>query len=258
MTVQRREFITLLGGAAAAWPLAAGAQQSAMPVVGLLDIGGGQPRSYVAFRKGMREMGYVEGRNLAIEYLSTAQYNQSRSLTAELVRRGVTVIFTDTANATQAGKAATTTIPIVFAFGPDPVRLGVVVSLNRPGGNATGLTTLSAEMVAKRLELLRELVPQATLLGFPTNRSNLMSEGDTAEIQAAARSIGQQMVILRARTADEIDAAFATLLRERAGGLLVDGDGLLFNQRAAQFAVLAARAGIPQIYTSPAQWLALP
>jgi putative ABC transport system substrate-binding protein len=179
----RREFIALLGSAAVAWPLAARAQQSAVPVIGWLDSGRGQPStaSSAAFRKGLGEIGYVEGHNVTIEYRGGEHYEQLRASAADLVRRRVSVIFaTETVNSAQAAKMATATIPIVFQNGGDPVRLGLVASLNRPGGNATGLAVSVAEMVAKRLELLRELVPQADTMGYLTNPTNLISVGETA------------------------------------------------------------------------------
>jgi putative tryptophan/tyrosine transport system substrate-binding protein len=246
--MKRREFITLLGGAAATWPLAARAQQPTMPVIGWLESGSGHyPYASAAFRKGLNEMGYVEGRNVAIEYRSAdGQIDRLPELAAELVRRPVAVILaTETTNSVQAAMAATATIPIVFLTGGDPVRLGLVASLPRPGGNVTGVTVYVGVLIAKRLELMRELVPQSTIMGFLTNPTNLNSEPDTTDIQAAAGSVGQQMIVLRASTVDEIDAAFATAARERAGALLVDGDGLLFSRRVDQLAALAARYGIP-------------
>jgi putative tryptophan/tyrosine transport system substrate-binding protein len=249
--MNRREFISLLGGAAA-WPLAAHGQQGAMPVIGWLDSGQGQPSAKwsAAFRKGLNETGYVEGRNVAIEYRWAAdQRGRLPALAVELVSRQVAVIFaTETANAAQAAKAATTTIPIVFFNGSDPVRLGLVASLSRPAGNVTGLTNYASGLVAKRLELLRELVPQATIMAFLTNPTNLISEGNITDFQVAARSVGQQIIILKASTEHEIDVAFATAARERAGGLIVGGDGLLFNRRADQLASLAARYRIPANY----------
>jgi putative tryptophan/tyrosine transport system substrate-binding protein len=250
--LRRREFVTLLGSAAVAWPLAARAQQPTMPVIGWLESGSKQlsPYASAGFRQGLNEMGYVEGRNVAIEYRwADGQNDRLPELAAELVRRRVAVIFaTDTTNSAQAARAATVMIPIVFTTGGDPVKLGLVASLPRPGGNVTGVTTYVGALVAKRLELLRELVPQATIMGFLTNPTNLSSDPNTTDIQAAAGSVGQQMIVLRASTVDEIDAAFATAARERAGALLVDGDGLLFSRRAEQLAALAARYGIPANY----------
>jgi len=250
--LKRREFITLLGATAVTWPLAARAQQPTMPVIGWLESGSKQlsPYASAGFRQGLNEMGYVEGRNVAIEYRwADGQNDRLPELAADLVRRPVAVIFaTETTNSAQAAKAATATIPIVFITGGDPVKLGLVASLPRPGGNLTGVTTYTGVLVAKRLELLRELVPQATMMGFLTNPTNLISEGDTADMQAAARSVGQQIMVLRASTADEIDVAFATAARDRIGALLLDGDGLLFSRRPQQLAALAAQYGIPTNY----------
>src|SRR6266851_5162364 len=251
--MRRRDFVTLLGGVAT-WPLAAGAQQQpAMPVIGWLDSGQGQPSAAgaAAFRKGLSEMGYAEGRNVAIEYRGTGQPEQLPALAAELVRRRVAVIFTtESANSAFAAKSATATIPIVFFNGVDPVKLGLVASLNRPGGNITGMSSYVAELVPKRLELLRELVPQTGVMGFLTNPNNLISERDTADMQAAERSVGQEMTILRASTVDEIDAAFAALAAAQVSALLVDADSLLFNRRATHFAVLTARYRLPANYPS--------
>jgi len=217
--IGRRELITLLGGAAALLLLAARvtlaseasgqrgdsnvrAQQAAMPVIGWLDSGRGQPNATgaVAFRKGLSEIGYVEGHNVTIEYRGGGHSEQLPALAAELVRRGVAVIFaTETVNSAQAAKAATSAIPIVFQNGGDPVKLGLVASLNRPGGNATGLAVSVAEMVAKRLELLRELVPGAGTMGYLTNPANLISASETEDMQTAARSVGQQMTCAQAR-----------------------------------------------------------
>ncbi len=249
--MRRRDFIALLGGAAATAPLAARAQQPAMPVIGWLDSGRGHPSATgsAAFRKGLSEMGYVEGHNVTIEHRASEHAEQLSALAAELVGRRVAVIFaTETVNSARAAKAATATIPIVFQNGGDPVRLGLVASLNRPGGNATGLAVSVAEMVAKRLELLRELVPQAGVMGYLTNPTNLISEGETADMQAAAGSVGQPMMVLRASTVEEIDSALAIAAKERLGALLVGGDGLLFNRRADQIAALAARYRSPATY----------
>jgi putative ABC transport system substrate-binding protein len=253
--MKRRAFILALGGAAASsllWPRAARTEQSRpMPVIGWLDSGTGRPNAAgsAAFRKGLSEAGFVEGRNVTIEYRGGEQYEQLSALAAELVRRRVAVIFaTETVNSAKAAKAATSTIPIVFQNGGDPVRLGLVASFNRPGGNATGLAVSVAEMVAKRLELLRDLVRQTDTMGYLTNPTNLISESETADMHAAARSVGQQMMVLRATTTDEIDTALATAAKERLGALLVGGDGLLLNRRAHQITALAAHYGIPATY----------
>jgi putative ABC transport system substrate-binding protein len=248
--MRRREFITLLGGAAA-WPLAARAQQPAMPVVGYLSVGSPLADQLIALRKGLSEQGYVEGRNLAFEGRSTDDYDRLPALAAELVARRVAVIFTfSNLNAAQAAKAATTSIPIVFTLGADPVRVGLVASLNRPGGNITGVSFLTSELEPKRLELLRELVPQATKVAYLVNPANPGYTAQGQDVEEAARKIGQRVVLLKASTADEIDAAFAMLVVERAKGLLVGGDGF-FVARRSQLIVLAVRHAIPAVYFNP-------
>jgi putative ABC transport system substrate-binding protein len=221
--LKRREFISLLGGAAA-WPLTVYAQQPSMPVIGWLDSGSEQPNNAgaAAFRKGLSEIGYVAGHNVTVEFRRSGHLPDLTAFAAELARRQVTVIFaTETVNAARIAKEATSTIPIVFQNGGDPVRLGLVASLNRPGGNATGVTNYTVLTVAKRLEQLRELVPQAQVMGFLTNPANLISAGDTEDMQAAAHSVGQRMMVLRATTVEEIDAAFATAAREHLDAILV-------------------------------------
>jgi putative ABC transport system substrate-binding protein len=222
--MRRREFIAGLGGAAVAWPLAAHAQQAALPVIGFLSAGSpvdDRGPGVEAFFKGLNEMGYVEGRNVAIEYrFAENQYDRLPALAAELVRRRVAVIYTPgSANSAMAAKAATATIPIVFLSGVDPIKIGLVPSLSRPGGNVTGMSSFVSTLVAKRLELLREIVPQAATarIGFLTNPTNLLSEGDTADMQAAARSIGQQIDVLGASTVNEIDTAFAAAAERHLG-----------------------------------------
>ncbi len=245
--MRRREFITLLGGTAAVWPLRARAQQSAMPVVGWLGVGPPQANDVAAFRQGLNEQGYADGRNAAIEFRVSEQYGNLQALAAELVRRRVAVIFTITSFlAAQAAKAATSTIPIVFTVGADPVKFGLIASLNRPGGNATGVTFLGDQLGPKRLELARELVPQATAIGVLVNPSN-PSIDNLADMQAASRGIGRSIIVLNASTEAEIDAAFADLVRQRAGALLVNGDAY-FNSRRDQLVALAARHAIPTIY----------
>jgi putative ABC transport system substrate-binding protein len=249
--IRRREFIAGLGGAAACQVMAR-AQQATVPVIGWLDSGQGQPNpaGAAAFRNGLSEMGYIEGRNVAIEYRGSVQPEQLPAAAVELARQRVTVIFaTETANSA-AARAATATVPIVFMNGADPVKLGLVASYSRPGGNATGVSYYSAELVLKRLELLRRLVPQAAVIGFLINPNNRISERDKADIETAARTIGQRMMVLQATTSEEINTAFSTFAAAHVSALLVDGDGLLFNRRAAQFAVLTARYGLPASYTT--------
>ena len=244
----RRSFIRLLGGAAAAWPLAALPQQQAMPVIGVL-VGGVSPETPLpAFRKGLGEGGYFEGRNVAFEIRHTYQNDRLPALAAELVERSVTLIFaTGNANAARAAKAATATIPIVFSNGGDPVMLGLVAGMNRPGGNVTGVSYYTAALVTKRLGLLRELLPQIGTIGFLTNPTNLVSDAATRDAQAAARSIGQQLVTFKASTEQELDAAFARAGELRIGALIVDVDAF-FAGRHAQIVALAARYRIPASY----------
>ena len=250
--LNRREFITLLGGAAA-WPLAARAQQTAMPVIGFIDAASAAERAdfVAAFRQGLADAGYVEGQNLTIEYRwAEGQYERLPELAADLVRRGVSVIATPgTTDAAVAAKAATTTIPIVFGVGGDPVKLGLVASLNRPGGNATGIHFFSVQLVAKRMQLLRELVPAAkrvALLVNPTDRTN---ESALRDVEAAA--IGQQVLAFEAATGREIDAAFENLVREKAEALFVSGNAY-FNARRVQLVVLAASYRVPAVYSQRA------
>jgi putative ABC transport system substrate-binding protein len=249
--MRRRDFITLLGGAAT-WPVLARAQQPVMPVIGYLDSSPLEPGEAAGLHKGLKELGYIEGQNVAIEYRGADQYGKLPALAAELVRRQVAVIVAIGAvNGAQAAKAATATIPIVFATGADPVSVGLVASLSRPGGNATGVSFFSGTLVAKRLELLRDLVPQATTIAFLLNPNNSRAEADRRDIQAAARGVGQQFIVVSASTPDEIDTAFATVAQQRAGALLVTGDAF-FQSRRAQFAALTARYGIPANYNTRA------
>jgi putative ABC transport system substrate-binding protein len=248
--IGRRKFLATLGGAAA-WPLAARAQQPAMPVIGYLH---GQsperlPHLMHAFRQGLNETGYVEGRNVAIEFRSAeGQTSRLPALAAELVNRQVPVIAaTGGVNSVLAAKAATTTIPIVFLSGDDPVKLGIVASFNRPGGNATGIHVFLQAMEAKRLGLLRELVPTATMVAVLLNPTNAAFQLQMKDTEDAARALGVQTHTLNAANEQEIHAAFAALAKLRPGALLVGGDPF-FNSRREQFATLAAHYAIPAIY----------
>jgi putative ABC transport system substrate-binding protein len=250
--MRRREFITLLSGATVAWPLAARAQQSAMPVIGLLSSRSPAVDTPViaVIRRALNETGFVEGQNVALDYRwADGQYDRLAGLAADLVRRQVAVIVTiGGASSARAAKAATATIPIVFAAGRDPVRAGLVANFNRPGGNITGVHAFLVEMEPKRLELVRELRPHATTTAVLVNPGNIPQvEVQVDDIQAAARSIGQEVTILNARTIRDIDAAFAKLGQMRADALLVVTDAFFFT-RAAQLVVLAARHAIPTVY----------
>jgi putative tryptophan/tyrosine transport system substrate-binding protein len=248
--MRRREFITLLGGgAAAAWPLAARAQQPAMPGIGFLNTQSPDPIENLvrAFRQGLRDTGYVEGENVAIVYRwAENEIDRLPALAADLVHRRVAVIVTAGGPPSAfAAKAATTTIPIVFAVNEDPVKLGLVASLARPGGNLTGINFFNAELVAKRLELLRELVPGAVRVAVLVNPANVTIEASTLrDVGVAARTIGLQLKILNASTSGEINAAFATLARERADALFVSSDPFFFTRRV-QVTNLAARDRMP-------------
>jgi putative ABC transport system substrate-binding protein len=251
--MQRRDFIALLGVAASAWPLAARAQQPAMPVIGFLN--GGSPEAsanvVAAFRKGLSDVGFVEGRNVVIEYRwANNEFNGLPELAADLVRRRVAVIATPNSTpAALAAKAATTSIPIVFGGGSDPVEVGLVASLNRPGGNVTGMGFMSAALAPKRLGLLHELLPRAARFAVLVNPNASPSAGSMiAELQAAALVIGRQIEVLTANTNQEIDAAFTSLVQKRADALLVSPGTLLANRRV-QLATLATHHRVPAIYT---------
>jgi len=250
--VKRREFIMLLGGVAVAWPLAARAQQSTMPVIGFLHAASTSDwtPSLAGFRRGLSETGYIEGQNVAIEYRwAEGHYDRLPELAADLVRRQVKVIFASPIPAALPAKAATTTIPIVFAIGSDPVKFGLVDSFNRPGANITGVSWLGGPtLTAKRLELLHELVPSATLIAVIVNPNNPAAEADGREMRAAANTIGLQLLLLKAGTESEIDTAFASLVERRAGALLVATDGFLLG-RCNQLAALAARHALPVVYS---------
>jgi putative ABC transport system substrate-binding protein len=246
----RRDFITFLGGAAA-WPLAAQAQQPSMPVIGVLDARspGTTENTLRAFREGLKDTGYIAGENVALEYRSAEdQIDRLPALAADLVQRRATVIAAISPTAALAAKAATTTIPIVFIINEDPVRLGLVASLARPGGNLTGINIFSAELAAKRLDLLRQLVPGAARVGVLVNPANATTtESTLRDVAAAARATGLQIKVLNASTSREIEAAFASSIRERCDALFVAGDPYFYTRRA-QFAVLAARHTIPATY----------
>jgi len=250
--IGRRGFITLLGGAAAAWPLAARAQQPAMPVVGYVSGRSPGDFAHAAFRKGLNETGTIEGQNVTVEYhWLEGQYDRLPSLMADLVRRRVAVIATPGITAAgPAAKAATTTIPIVFGVAEDPVKLGLVASLARPGGNATGINFLVSEVVAKRLGLLHDLVPKAVRIAVLVNPANApIAETTLREIPEAARGLGLQISVFNARTPREIEAAFATLVRDRADALFLAPDAL-FVARRVQLSTLAATNRIPASHPS--------
>jgi putative ABC transport system substrate-binding protein len=249
--MNRRELIALLGGAVS-WPLAARAQQPAMPVVGFVNAGSSDAPLAAAFRKGLNEAGYFEGQNVTVEYhWLEGQFDRLPALMADLVRRRVAVIATPAGNyAAQVAKAATTTIPIVFGVGEDPVKLDLVASLARPGGNLTGINFFATELEAKRLALLHELVPKAVRIAVLVNPANIpATESALRNIPEAARAIGLQIQVFKASTSREIETAFATLVRDRADALYVAGD-VFFTSRRVQFATLAARYGIPASFPS--------
>ncbi len=247
--MKRRQFITLLGGTVAAWPLAARAQQS-VPVIGVLSAT--QPNAFQlrALWQGLGETGYLEGRNVTIEIRSAdGQYDRLPALAAELVARGVNVIAALYSPVpARAAKAATKTIPIVFLYGGDPVEDGLVASLNRPGGNVTGMTFIIAALTAKRLEVLRELVPKATMIGVLINSANQLVETQLKDLQVAARTLGQAVHVETASNEAEIEAAFEALVRQGAGALLVGADSYFFSRRDRVIA-LAARHALPTIFS---------
>jgi putative tryptophan/tyrosine transport system substrate-binding protein len=248
--MNRREFITLLGGAAVTWPLAARAQQAAIPVIGFLDAASleTEVRGLAEFRKGLSEIGYVEGQNVMIVYRSAeGQADRLPALAADMVQRRVAVIVTVANNAAVAAKATTTTIPIVFTVGGDPIKMGLVDSLNRPGGNITGVSFLSSDIIAKMLEALHELMPKAARIAALVNPTNQNAAADTKEAEAAARTLGLELQVLNASNGREIDDAFALLVERRAAALLIEGDPF-FIGRMKQLVVLTARHAIPAIY----------
>jgi putative ABC transport system substrate-binding protein len=248
--IHRREFITLLGGAAAAWPLAARAQQRATPVVGFLSAlsQSTAPHMTAAWQRGLRETGFVEGRNVAIDYRFTdGQYGRLGALAAELVRHPVDLIVAQGPAAALAVKAVTTTIPIVFVVGVDPVAAGLVASFNRPGGNATGMTLITGPLGQKRLEIIRELVPKVKLVPILHNPTSPDAVPEIRDVQAAAQAMGLELRIFNASTPGEIDAAFEALAQQRPDALLVGSDQFLIVRRE-QLVLAAARLGVPTIY----------
>jgi len=250
--MRRRDFIKVIAASAAALPLAARAQQLAMPVIGYLSSGSPGPYQHLvaAFHRGLKETGYVEGQNVAIEYRWTDGQNERLpALAADLVHRQVTVIAAINTTASLAAEAATTTIPIIFVTAGDPVRLGLVASLNRPGRNITGVTQLASELVPKRLGLLHDLIPTATIIGLLVNPTDPRAKTQTRDMQDAALALGLQIHVLNASTEGEINTAFAKLAQLRAGALIV-GTGELFNTRPEQLVASAARQGLPTIYQS--------
>jgi putative ABC transport system substrate-binding protein len=249
--MRRREFISLLGGAAAAWPLAARAQQPAMPVIGYLssfpaDI---NPKFTQAFGQGLNDAGFFEGRNVTIEYRwdEEGRYDRLPTMAADLVGRRVAVLFASPIPAALAAKAATATIPIVFAIGSDPVETGLVVSLNRPGGNVTGATFLSVELGAKRLELLRDLLPKIASIGLLVNPNNPNAAVQTKEMQVATTALGLQLNIVSAGSQSDFDNAFETLVGQRTDALVLSADPFFFSHRD-QLVALAMRSPVPAIY----------
>src|SRR5262245_18352985 len=248
--MKRRKFITLLGGAAA-WPLAARAQQAAVPVIGFLHPGSAREMAFLvaAFREGLKEATYIEGKNVAVEYRwAQGSYDQLQTLAADLVRHQVAVIAaTGGTISAQAAKASTSTIPIVFNVGADPVRSGLVASFNRPGGNITGVSTLSPSLETKRLGLLRELVPQSVIVAVLLHETNPDVGSQRADINAAANAVGQELRFFNASSESDLDAAFGAIVRQRADALLV-GNDVFFTSRREQIVALAARHKVPAIY----------
>jgi putative ABC transport system substrate-binding protein len=248
--MRRRDFMALLSGALVVWPLAGRAQQLTMPVIGFLNSGSPGPYQHLVagFQQGLKETGYVEGQNVVIEYRwAEGQNDRLPGMAADLIHRRVNVIAALTTPAALAAQAATTTIPIIFETAGDPVRLGLVASLNRPGRNITGITQLGSELVAKRLGLLRDLIPTATIIGLLVNPTDPRTKTQTKDMQEAAHALGLQVHILNASTEGEINSAFAKLAELRAGALIV-GTGELFNNRPEQLVRLASRQALPAIY----------
>jgi len=249
--VRRREFITLVGGAAVAWPLAARAQQAPMPVVGFVNADSAQvwARPLSAFLNGLGEAGYVEGRNVTIEYRwADSHYDRLPEMIADLVHRQVSVIAATGTSAALAAKTATTTIPIVFEMASDPVKLGLVASLNRPDGNITGVSQLAVGIVPKELELLHELLPAARTIALLVNpAAPAIADTETQEVQSAAKTLGLELYVLHASTERDFEAAFAQVTQMHAGGLVIGTDAL-FTGRTAQLAALAIQRAVPTVY----------
>jgi len=244
--MRRREFIKMIAWSVAAWPIVSRAQQSALPVIGYLS--GRSPEDLSAFLKGLNEAGYVDGRNVSIEYRwAEGRADRLPALVADLVHRRVTVITAATTPAALAAKAATTTIPIVFVMAGDPVRLGLVPSLNRPDGNITGVATLNIEVAPKRLQLLHEVVPSAKVVVLLVNPADATAEIQTREARSAAHSLGLELHVLNARTETDFDAVFANIIQMQAGGLVIAADPL-FNSRRKQLGELTVRHAVPAIY----------
>jgi len=250
--VKRRKFINLLGGAAVAWPLAAHSQQPAMPVIGLLSMrslnDSATALQMAAFRRGLKEAGFEENRNVAIEYRwAEGHYDHLPAFAADLVRRKVSVIVAHAGtNAVLAAKAATSTIPIVFVNGGDPVQQGIVAGFNRPGGNITGVSILSTEILSKRLELLVEIIPNVTTIGLLLNPTNAAAQFQLRQMQEAARALGQQLVVSNASTESDFGAAFASLVQQRASGIVINNDAF-FHTRVEQLVTQTALHMIPAV-----------
>jgi putative tryptophan/tyrosine transport system substrate-binding protein len=248
--MRRRDFIALLGGAATWWPLVGLAQQPAMPVIGFLHSGSPEQFVVTAFRRGLNETGYIDGQNAMIEYRwAEGRYDQLPILANELVRLKVAVIAASGTPSTLAAKAATSTIPIVFYLGIDPIQSGLVASLNRPGGNITGIAALSTDLEAKRLEFLHELLPTAAVVALLVNPTNPFSEPETRNVRDAAQTLGLHLEVVQASTGGDIETAFATLVALRAGALVVGADPF-FTSRKDQIVALATRHGVPAMF----QW----
>jgi len=250
--MQRREFLSVLGGAAVAWPLAARAQQPAMPVIGFLNPTSADGFSFqmAAFRQGLQDVGYIDGQNVRIEpSWAEGQYDRLPSLAADFVRRKVNVIAASGADSAFAAKAATTTIPIVFDTASDPVKVGLVTSLARPGGNLTGASRLSVELLPKRLELVGEVVPNTTVIGLLVNPAARSAAKAVSDVESAARAIGRKIKVLNAGSEREIDVAFEALSEMRAEGLLI-ATNQFFSSRTKKLAALTVRHAIPTVYQS--------